>query len=235
MGGTFRLHPPPGYDGVTPVPLLLMLHSTNGYVDFRYLTADQPSAQSYLTVETRAPSTSVGSFESVPPAQFTALFTQVLETTCVDMNQLFGVGNGSGARFMMRWLGGGKNLPVVPSFRAAALVGTYQRVPTPPPLPILFLHSLFSSNSRGVAQDEDGMKALALLMTANKCTSDSSVPFATAGCEKSPTIDPGCVDLDECAAPLRFCHHDSPDSSGDPWPCFATSAIYEFFAGYRGY
>ncbi len=80
-----------------------------------------------------------------------------------------------------------------------------------------------------------GMKALALLMTANECSSDSSVPFATAGCEKNAAIDPGCVDLDECAAPLCFCHHSSPDSSGDPWPCFATSAIHEFFAGHRGY
>jgi len=49
-------------------------------------------------------------------------------------------------------------------------------------------------------------------------------------------VNPGCVDFDACAAPLRWCQHDDPiqSTAGDPWPCFASAAIFEFFAPYLG-
>lgn len=225
-----RPHLPPGYDGVTPVPLLLTFHATGGSFEAGQLLKDVPNAGHYLIAE--AVSGIVNTFESVSRASVSVLFNKLLETACLDMNRLFAVGNGSGGRFMMSWLAVQPGTPQLPAFRAAAVVGTYYREPTPGPLPLLFIHPLLSSNSRGVAQDEDGMKAFALLMKANQCSSDSSKPFAAAGCT-TPAVDPGCVDLDSCAAPLRFCHHDSPNSDGDPWPCFATSAVYQFFEGYR--
>lgn len=227
-----RPHLPPGYDGVTPVPLLLVFHATGGSFEASQLLKDQPNAAHYLIGE--AVSGSVNTFESIRLESVTWLFNKLLENACVDLNRLFAVGNGSGGRFMMGWLTTKPGTSPVPAFRAIAVVGTYYREPTPAPLPLLFLHPVLSRNSRGVAQDEDGMKAFALLMKANQCSSDSSTPFAAMGCTTG-TVDPGCVDLDMCAAPLRFCHHTSPDSDGDPWPCFATSAVYQFFDSYRGY
>jgi hypothetical protein len=60
-----------------------------------------------------------------------------------------------------------------------------------------------------------------------------SVPGCVSG---GKTVNPGCVDFDACTAPLRFCHHDDPIgmTTGDPWPCFATAAIYQFFEPYLG-
>lgn len=231
--GWIRPNLPTSYDGVTPVPLLLTLHSTGGYSDGRYLVKDAANAQHYLIAEGQAPQ-SIDTFESVDPAHFTELFNKLLATVCVDLNRLFAVGNGSGGRFMMYWLAGRAGAPTVPAFRAVAVVGTYQHEPTPKPLPLLFLHPLSSLNSRGVAQDEDGMKGFGLLMKANQCSDDTNVPFAAEGCTKG-AINPGCIDLVRCAAPLRFCHHDENVTVGDPWPCFGASAVYQFFDDYRGY
>jgi hypothetical protein len=53
-----------------------------------------------------------------------------------------------------------------------------------------------------------------------------------AGCTRSGTaVNPGCVDFDDCAAPLRWCQTDDPiqSSAGDLWPCFSSAAIFEFF------
>jgi hypothetical protein len=91
---------------------------------------------------------------------------------------------------MISWLSLGKELPAMPPFRAVAMVGTYQRVTTPPPLPLLFLHSLFSNNSRGIAQDADGMKAPALLMTANECTMTPARPSPPPAANPAPARSP---------------------------------------------
>jgi hypothetical protein len=168
-------------------------------------------------------------FEGTPPAAATDFLDALRATLCVDENRLFGIGNGSGGRFMLNWLATRDRASAAPRLRAAAMVGTYSRQTLGSPLPLIFLHSLESANSRAVAGDVDGTRALATLKTFAQC-GDSTTPVSVEGCQsQGMTVIPGCVDYAGCAEPFRFCHHDSPDQVGDPWPCFGTRAILQFF------
>jgi len=230
---------PPGYDGVTPVPMILMLHATNQQVDYRNLTSDPAITEHYFLAAPRALARFGDNFESVSmpagsqPDVLTNFLNEVLAKYCVDERRLFAVGNGSGARAVMRWAAKRDKVSATPRFQAVALVGTYDAPLTRQPIPLLFLHPLFSSNSRGLASDADGMKAFEILARINAC-GETTTPRTMAGCEaRGMTVNPGCSDVQGCAAPLRFCHHDSPDEQGDPWPCFGSAAIAEFFEDYR--
>ena len=90
-----------------------------------------------------------------------------------------------------------------------------------------------SPNSTSIGQDADGTKALQIFRTRNGC-GESRTPASVAGCASNAAVNPGCVDFEGCSAPLRWCQHDDPIglTTGDPWPCFASAAILEFFAPY---
>jgi hypothetical protein len=228
---------PSSYDGVTPMPLIVALHAT-GYTATNMsslLLNGQPAAERYVIVAPDAPQ-SVSTFESVPIADVVSFFRDTLAELCVDQHRLFGIGNGSGGRVVIK-LADEIIRSINPSglrFRAAGAVGTFYGSGRNA-FPIIFIHPLSSRNSASVAQDEDGTKALQLLRTRNVC-GESSTPVSVAGCANNPAVNPGCADLDECSAPLRWCHHDDPSANqvGDPWPCFATAAIYQFFEPHLG-
>jgi len=223
---------PTSYDGVTPMPLIVALHATgyNASGMASMLLNGQPAAERYVFAAPEAPR-SVSTFESVAIFDVVSFFRETLAELCVDQNRIFGIGSGSGARVVIKLADEiirSINPPGL-RFRAAGLVGTFYGAGRNA-FPIIFIHPLTSRNSAAVAQDEDGTKALQLLRTRNVCA-ESSTPVSVAGCADKPTVNPGCADLDECSAPLRWCHHDDPSANqaGDPWPCFATTAIYQFF------
>ncbi|MEO6601010.1 MAG: hypothetical protein ABIQ16_14110 [Polyangiaceae bacterium] len=236
---TAQLVAPASYDGVTPLPLLFMLHATNQETDYLKLTGDPAITQRYLVAAPRAPNSSSGSFESLPPILTTqpidtlaTVLAQLLATHCIDERRVFGVGNGSGGRALMSWIVTHDKATPLPPFRAVAIVGTYYGRLTWQPTPLLFLHPLLSNNSRAVASDADGMKAFGIFAAANSCgaaTTEASMMGCQAG---GMAVEPGCWDIGGCAAPLRFCHHDGPDQAGDAWPCFGTAAIAQFFEPY---
>gem|GEM_PF-3489671 len=225
-----ELEPPDGYDGVTPVPLIAFFHATNQISDARNLIKDQPRAKKYLIATFKITDSGMTTFEGSRPQKSTQILNQLLDTLCIDQSRIFLAGNGSGARFMMNWVAE-RNRAKLPPFRAAALVGTLTRVSLGAPLPMIFLHAKDSNNSAGVAQDRDGLKALGYLSTNNSC-GETSRPLDVAGCNMQGLVTPGCVDFDDCAAPLRFCHHDTTYQSGDIWPCFGAQAVYDFFDPY---
>ena len=228
---------PTSYDGVTPMPLIVALHATSytGNNMASMLLNGQPAAERYVIVAPEV-TQSVRTFESVPIADVVSFFRDTLAELCVDQHRLFGIGNGSGGRVVIK-LADEIMRSTNPSglrFRAAGAVGTFYGAGRNA-FPVIFIHPLSSQNSASVAQDVDGTKALQLLRTRNVC-GESSMPVSVAGCANLPTVNPGCVDLDECSAPLRWCHHNDPSAtqSGDPWPCFATTAIYQFFEPHLG-
>ena len=119
-----------------------------------------------------------------------------------------------------------------PRFRALAVVGTYYgKYNMWQPTPLLFVHGLQSRNSANVAGDVDGTKAFTILAGMNAC-GQASTPVNADRCPTQSSVDPGCVDLDGCAAPLRFCHYDGP-AEEDAWPCFASAAVSQFFERFR--
>lgn len=217
------------YDGVTPMPLLLVFHATSQLSAHAELTNDQAVVERYVVAAPEAPD--LWSFDQVSVNDATALLDELRAKLCLDESRLFVVGNGSGGRFMLGWLGARDRAGASPRVRAAAMVGTYirQSQALGLPLPLLFLHAISSANSDAVAGDPDGTRALGAFRTFNQC-GETSTPMSLAGCETmGMTVDPGCVDFQGCAEALRFCHHDSPDGSGDLWPCFGSRAIVEFF------
>ena len=163
-----------------------------------------------------------------------SFLADTLAELCVDQRRIFGAGNGSGGRVLIKLADEIIRLGNPPGlrFRAMGVVGTYYGGGLNP-YPTIFIHPLSSLNSAGVAQDEDGTKALQLFLTRNACGA-TSTPVSVAGCASSPSVTPGCVDFDACSAPLRWCHHNENVTVGDPWPCFATAAIYQFFEPYLG-
>lgn len=232
--GTVRYVLPAAYDGKTPLPLVFFLHATNILNDVTRLTTDPRSAQYVLAGPQAVGAMSLGTFEGGRP-DIEALLNKVLSQVCADQNHVFVGGNGSGGRVVMSWVAQHQKQAAPATLRAAAMVGTFYGN-SAPLLPVLFVHSTQSNNSRALAQDEDGTKAAKKLATFNGC-GEVSTPVAAAGCSVNQVpIDPGCVDYQDCVEPFRFCHHDdvSNQSSGDPWPCIASSAIFDFFEAQRG-
>lgn len=227
---------PSRYDGASPLPLVLALHATNFTAGnmIQSLTMGQPGALGYVLVAPQeSRDAALSNFENRNSADFSRLLAELTNELCVDERRLFGVGNGSGGRALFRWIGHvASKQPDVPRLRGAAMVGSYIGAqPNAYALPTIFIHPLMSNNSRAVAGDEDGMKAMQFFKTRNGC-GDVSTPVSAASCVAGGMpVNPGCVDYLDCAEPLRFCHHDdlTGQSSGDPWSCMASAAIFQFF------
>jgi len=225
---------PDSYDGVAPWPLIIELPATN--VPPRIaVTRNGTKAlnQRYVVVAPRPYSVSYGSFEGLPEADFVAQLEADLAEVCFDESRVFGAGNGSGGRVLMQRFVPPAN-PALPALRAVAVVGSFTGKPKPP-TPTLFIHSANWSESK-VFDDVDGKKALDVFLTGNAC-SDSSTPLDIAACSAGAlTIDPHCVEFDDCVAAVRWCQPDdlgpTAASNGDGWPCFANEVIDEFFSRY---
>jgi len=220
---------PDAHDPTTPLPLMVVFHATNTNEAFPSLSNDA-NAQKVLIAAPREFNAPSG-FETLQTPEFTELLDAWLDSLCVDEARLYAVGNGSGGRFLMKWLQAGET-----RFRSAAVVGTFFGVRRWTPLPLLFVHGTESANSAGVNGDGDGTKALGELLQGNEC-GDTAIPVDVPGCMSGDTlVDPGCMDYEGCSAPFRFCHHDDPtqSQSGDRWACFATDEIYRHFETHGG-
>ena len=230
VGLEIRRKFPSTYDGVTPTPLIFALHATNYSASnmITYLVRDQPMGDRYVIVapQERVPG-GMANFESHNVADFSKMLTSALNELCIDQRRVFGAGNGSGGRTLIKWRSTSSAQVGIPPLRAIAMVGTYI-VGFQVPMPLIFIHPLTSTNS-GAIGDADGSKAITSFRTRNGC-SESSVPVSADTC--GGVVNPGCVDFEGCTQPLRFCHHDdlSGQSGGDPWSCVATPAIYQFFS-----
>src|SRR6266540_443680 len=215
---------PSAYDGKTPMPLLLALHAT-GYSAqnmWNDLGRDQPLAAPYIFVGPQESRQSFVSLEDRVPLDLSLLIDGLLRELCIDERRIFGAGNGSGGRFLFRWIAATANPvfnvnPTVPQLRAAAMVGIYITGPRQGPLPTIFIHPLKTSSST----DPDGAMAAQSFATRNAC--GTSTTPATSGETAGCGLTPGCVDFDSCSAPLRWCQHNGTDHGEDPWPCFASA------------
>ena len=102
---------PASYDGVTPMPLVMAFHATSANnVMAQMLAKDQPAAERYVVLAPAAGSPST--FEALRAEDLASLLGEALAELCVDQRLLFGVGNGSGGRFLLSWR---TTCPAVPS------------------------------------------------------------------------------------------------------------------------
>ncbi len=232
LPGELRGSFPDAYDGVTPQPLIVALHATSSTV-ITQLTEDEPLRRRYVVLAPSAIAFGVSRFDDLPNTEeLSELLEQVNDTFCIDETRIFGVGNGSGGRFLMQWVSARDGMqrntePREPRFFATALVSSFTSSWDWLPRPTLFIHGIDAADG----SDPDGTQGLALLREQNECTA-AATAITGIGCEDE-AIHPGCVDFAECSADLRWCQHDDPSQAqaGDPWPCFASSAIRQFFDG----
>jgi len=229
---------PPSYDGLTPGPLIVELQATNtsNHVASHRAADGQDLSQRYAVVAPR-PLSDNSSFESMTEAAFFTQLDEALAEVCFDTNRVFAAGNGSGGRVLITSFLKYAARAAAPGvtelrLRAAAVLGIYtgrSKLATP----LIFIHgAMVNDASFG---DTDGTKGLAQLRTTNVC-GESTTPVSAEACAtEGATVDPNCVDFEDCVAPLRWCQPDDPAllaGGYDPWPCFANAAIDQFFAPY---
>jgi hypothetical protein len=82
-------------------------------------------------------------------------------------------------------------------------------------------------------RNSDGSDVVKEFVTANGCMM-SSKPYTTVpACMSSgKAVNNGCIQYEGCKMPTVWCSHDDPQYSNTShgWPCFATKAMYDFFA-----
>src|SRR6185369_15911656 len=98
------------------------------------------------------------------------------------------------------------------------------------PIPVMYIQGKMD-NQRG----NDGADVVARFTTVNKCQSTTSAYSSVASCnstQNNAKVEPGCVSYAGCSEPTIWCSHNDPSYSGTNhgWPCFATKAMYDFFA-----
>jgi hypothetical protein len=227
-----RVSLPPGYDGVTPFPMLIGFHETNISNQFTGNAVTMRSiGQSYVLVAPQRRVASPGTFEGQSASKVAPLLDEVLANFCVDRRNLFAAGQGSGGRYLGSVLCASSSTPDV-RFRAATIMGAYSGCSTWPPIPLLFVHGVNGSESAPF-QDRYGQKALAKFRANSGCSA-TSAPHPAPTCSSSGTqVTPVCVDFEGCVEPLRHCAHDDPILNNSGWPCFAYVQMYEFFETQR--
>lgn len=231
--GTVYVSAPAGYDGSTPLPLILGFPSFGTRLE-QILDADSsfsslPSslAEDYVIVRADAQTSNHSTWEGNDIEPFDEVYQMVRENVCFDEARVFGVGNEDGARYLTKHVcepaPGDLTGPNI--FRALAIVG-FQTSPCAPwpDLPLLFLHSTETEVAWG---DPDGRKALADFKEAISC-GDTSTPAGTWPVGSS--FDYECEDIDGCTSDLRFCSWNQPIDGTDIWLETHNEHLHRFFA-----
>jgi hypothetical protein len=222
-----RVGTPMGYDGSTPVPVIFAFHAAgngNDQLESRY--GNTALGQNYLMIY---PSGSGNGWNfSADKPRFDAIYDEVMNKACVDMNRVYATGHSSGSQFIVQLLCDGED-----RFKAVAPVASSVYCNSWPAgsVPALVIHGVNDSEREAYGlNDGDGRKDLQPYLDSNGCGMES-VPsdIDTAGC--GGNIDPGCVDYQGCGVPTTWCNHNDPQYSNTNHgiPCFADSAIFDFF------
>lgn len=227
---------PESYDGNTPFPVIFGFHGcgsgnrgdasrtefsdlTNGnalgsdYVNAIPLSSDAGGCWTYNTDITRVK----------------ALYDELLNNYCVDIDHVFATGHSSGSQFIVQTLLGSHTADAqYLNFRGVAPVAASNYGPHATPMPVMYIQNTNDSERGGSGKDEVDQ-----FVAGNSCSS-TSMPYtaAGAGCQSSGvTVDPNCIQYDGCDVPTIWCSHNDPQYSGTGHgvPCFFAQATDEFF------
>jgi polyhydroxybutyrate depolymerase len=211
---------PPNYDGSTPVPLVFAFHGRTRThqsmhdTDASHLADELGSRYAVAYVKSIGPGFDQPSEQHDNLQLFDALYAHLLETYCVDTEQVFALGHSSGALFSellscersshLRGIAAVAGAMVWPECtgRSAALL-------------IHGEHDKVVSISRGRAARDR-------FLVTNGCSSQTS-----------PTATPGCMSYAGCQPnlPVEWCTHAEPtyQDTNHGWPSFASAEIGRFF------
>jgi polyhydroxybutyrate depolymerase len=220
---------PTAYDGKTPLPLLLGLHAAgNPNTQIQNLTKGSKLETDYVRIFPK----SAGSawVYDTDIAKVKAAIDDVSANYCIDTSRMFATGHSSGAQMAVQMLCNGET-----RFKAVAPVAASKYCNKVSPVPVMYIQGMMDAQRGG----GNGMDVVNLFTTSNACTSMTMPKPDVAACTSSfdhMQVTPGCVTYQGCKAPTIWCSHNdngynNTDGRQHGWPCFASSAIAEFFAG----
>ena len=223
---------PTGYDGTTPMPLLIGLHAAgNPYTQLEGLTNGTRIESGFV----RAFPKSAGSawVYSTDAPHVTTVYNDLLANYCIDTSRVFLTGHSSGAQMAVQMLcaAGGET-----RFKAVAPVAASRYCTRVTPVSVMYIQGMMDA-MRG---NSNGADVVAVFTSSNACMSTSTaydVPTCTSTTDRM-TVTPGCVTYQGCSTPTIWCSHNDhgynlTDGYEHGWPCFASNAMADFFVGVR--
>lgn len=229
---------PDGYDGSTPLPLVIALHANgNPNTQLQGYFGQEGKVRGYLLVYPKSAGSS-WNFQS-DRSRIDDAYDGMLQNYCVDTNRVYGIGHSGGAQTLTQLLCQGDD-----RFRAVAPVASSKYCNGWDAVAAIVIHGTCDQERGGSAQnpectssfpdkygvnDVDGLVDFGVYRDSNTC-SEQSTPF-TPGGNCGSNVDPGCVEYEGCAARTQFCNHDDPEYGGTNHgvPCFAAAAVFDFF------
>ncbi len=223
---------PTSYDGTKPFPLLIALHACgNPNTEFVSLTNNTGFATDYVRSYPNTPDTGqCWSSYSGDAARILAQYDEVLNNYCVDENRVFAIAHSSGAQMLVNILAHKTDAQHLNLKGVSPVAADPFNVAVP--MPVLYIDGK-NDNQRSPTSAAD---AVAKFRAANMCATTSKPYTSVATCMSTdsghPLVDPGCIIYDNCTVPTIWCSHNDPSYSGTEHgvPCFAMTAMYDFFA-----
>ena len=220
---------PASYDGKTPMPVMVGFHANNNPIDqIRSLTKGSKLETQFVGMFPKSKGTGWDLNTDAP--RFTAMFDDFLANYCVDTSRVFATGHSSGAQMVARLLcvtGGEKR------FKAVAPVAASKYCAMVNPIPILYIQGKVDA-MRG---NGDGKDVVDVFVASNGCTATTTPDTAVGTCKSNfdqMLVTPGCITYQGCSKATIWCSHNdntynNTDGHMHGWPCFASSAIADFF------
>jgi poly(3-hydroxybutyrate) depolymerase len=218
---------PAGYDGTKPFPLLMGFHAANNPIDqIEGLTNNSDFATQYVRAFPKSAGTA-WDYGTDLTAKVYKAYDDLTANYCIDTRRVFATGHSSGAQMIVQILAHADAAKHM-GFRAVAPVAASDYGAIVVPIPVLYIQGKKDS-----VRNSDGHETVARFTKANTCGATTAPYAGVMTCTSSGvTVDPGCVSYAGCTAPTVWCSHNDPaySNTSHGWPCFATKAMYDFFA-----
>jgi polyhydroxybutyrate depolymerase len=238
VSGESFLEFPESYDGETPLPVLMGFHGCGAgnrgdasRTEYTDLTSDNVFEDEYVrAIPVSADSGGCWNYNT-DIQRVKALYDDLLENYCVDVDRVYATGHSSGAQLIVQMLLGSHTADAEHMhFKAVAPVAASDYGAHATAVPAMYIQ-----NQNDQERGGDGHEEVEQFVAGNMCASTSMPLEVTgAGCQSGgTTVDPGCISYDDCSVPTVWCSHNDPqyNGTGHGVPCFAMQAMDEFFKG----
>lgn len=218
---------PASYDGTKPFPLLIGFHAAGNPID-HVKTLIKGSA--FETNYVRAYGKSAGNewVYNTDLSKVTKIYDELMSTYCIDKSRVFATGHSSGAQMIVQILTHSDAAQHF-AFKSVAPVAASNYGAIVSAIPVMYIQGKMDN-----VRNSNGSDVVARFTSVNKCSS-TTMPYSSvmscSSTQNGAKVTPGCVSYQSCMQPTVWCSHDDPNysSTNHGWPCFANTAIYEFF------
>lgn len=217
---------PTSYDGTRPFPLLIGLHAaSNPITQIQSLTNGSAFDTNYVRAFPKSAGTAWDYNTDI--SKILTMYDDLLANYCVDTSRVFGTGHSSGAQMIVQILVH-RDATQHLNFKAVAPVAASNYGALVGPVSVMYIQG-----ATDMVRMTNGADTVARFTAANTCTMTTMPYPGVATCMSSGvSVNPGCVSYQGCSEPTVWCSHNDPQYSNTNhgWPCFATTAMYNFFA-----